>query len=189
MNALRPFLKTIRVALLLFLSTIATMPASIGAQTAQPAASQEKLPDRSELIYALHHEIIPGILFSDKGSLLFNDLSSGKTGPFTEMVEGPLGKAYASEMKFSADRGKNLDIVLISFPAPSAEPQNYHAALVRINGNFRYITLEKGNDTANTGMKTFFCEWNAEHKHLNYGPRKYDDLESFRKELLDFLKK
>ncbi|NTW83566.1 MAG: hypothetical protein HGB36_09410 [Chlorobiaceae bacterium] len=189
MNALRLFSKTIRIALLLLLSTISTMPASFGAQTAQPASAQEKQPDRNELIYALHHEIIPGILFSDKGSLLFNDLFSGKTGPFIEMVEGPLGKAYASEMKFSAEHGKNLDIVLISFPIPSAEPQNHHAALVRINGSFRYITLEKGNDAGNTGMKAFFCEWNAEHKHLNYGPRKYDDLASFRKELLDFLKK
>ncbi len=189
MNALRLFLKTIRFSFLLFLLTLSSMQESFGAQTAQPTAAQEKQPDRSELIYALHHEIIPGILFSDKGSLLFNDLFSGKTGPFIEMAEGPLGKAYASEMKFSAEHGKNLDIVLISFPTPSAEPQNYHAALVRMNGNFRYITLEKGNDTGNTGMKTFFCEWNAEHKHLNYGPRKYDDLASFRKELLDFLKK
>jgi hypothetical protein len=139
--------------------------------------------------YALHHEIIPGILFSDKGSFLFNDLFSGKTEPFKEMVEGPLGKAYASELKFSAEHGKKLDIVLVSFPTPSAEPQNHHAALVRINGNFRYLTLEKGNDAGKTGMKTFFCEWSADHKHKNYGARNYDDLISFRKELLDFLKK
>jgi hypothetical protein len=175
--------------LLLFFITIITVPATRCTGAEQPSATQGKQPERNDLVYTLHHQIIPGILFSDKGTLFFNDLFTGKTGQFVKIVEEPLGKAYASGMKFKAEHRPDFDIVLISFPEPLAEPQNYHAALVRTNGAFRYITLEKGNDIGNTGMKTFLCEWSAEYNHKNYGPRKYTDLASFRNELPDFLKK
>lgn len=190
MNYKRFFRNTLFfTSLLLLFITIFTLPGTYCSGAEQPAATQGKPPDRNDLTYTLHHEIIPGILFSDKGTLFFNDLFTGKTGQFVNVVEEPLGKTYASGMKFKAEHRPDFDIVLISFPEPLAEPQNYHAALVRANGAFRYITLEKGNEIGNTGMKTFFCEWSAEHNHKNYGPRKYADLASFRNELPDFLKK
>ncbi|NTV98356.1 MAG: hypothetical protein HGA70_04260 [Chlorobiaceae bacterium] len=189
MNCARPFQKSSFIAfLLIFITMLSVSPAS-GANTAEPPKDQNKQPDQKDLIYTFHHAVIPGILFSDKADMLFNDLTSGNTGPFLQIAEGPLGKTYASGIKIIPEHYAEFDIVLISFPSPVEEPNNFHAALVRKNGTFRYITLEKGNDIGNLGTKSFMCEWTADHNHKNYGPRKYDDLASFTKELLDFLKK
>lgn len=189
MNFARPFHKGSFISLLLvFISLLSVSPAS-GENTAAPRQEQASQTDRKELIYTLHHAVIPGILFSEKGTMFFDDLTSGNTAPFLQIVEEPLGKEYAVGMKIIPEHYSDFDIVLISFPMPVDEVHNFHAALVKKNGTFRYITLEKGNDAGNLGTKTFMCEWSADHKHKNYGARNYDDLISFRKELLDFLKK
>jgi hypothetical protein len=156
-------------------------PAKAAEQAAAPA--QEK-----DTVYALHHLIIPGILFSENGSRFFNDLFTGNNAEFLGIVEGPLGKAYASGMKIAADHRPDFDLVLISFPDPITEPLCRHAALVRKGDTFRYITLEEGNEVDRTGTGTFFCEWTADHTHKNYGSRKYDTLGDFKAELIRFLK-
>ncbi|NTU97188.1 MAG: hypothetical protein HGA62_05140 [Chlorobiaceae bacterium] len=189
MNFARPFHKGSFITLLFVFITLLSASSASGENTAAPRQEQSGQTDRKELIYTLHHAVIPGILFSDKGAMFFGDLTSGNNAPFHQIVEGPLGKDYASGMKIIPEHYPDFDIVLISFPVPVEEPHNVHAALVKKNGTFRYITLEKGNDVGNLGTKTFMCEWSADHNHKNYGARKYDDLESFRKELLDFLKK
>jgi hypothetical protein len=161
----------------------APLSAARAEEAGKTAVTQEK-----DTIYALHHMIIPGILFSENGSRFFNDLFTGNTTPFLGIVEGPLGKAYASGIKIVPEHFKELDIVMISFPAPVTEPLCNHAALVRTGSTFRYITLEAGNDIAKDGTKTFLCEWTAEHAHKNYGPRKYDTSKEFKAELPTILK-
>ncbi len=106
-----------------------------------------------------------------------------------KMVEKFYGKAYASGIKIVPEHYLDFDIVLMSFPKPANEPLNYHAALVRKNGNFRYITLEKGNSIDGAGVKSFFCEWTSSKIHSNFGPRSYERLTAFREELLTFLTK
>ena len=142
----------------------------------------------TETIYALHHMIIPGILFSENGSRFFNDLFTGNNAPFLGIVADPLGKSYADGIKIVPEHFPEFDIVFISFPGPIAEPLCVHSALVKKGDTFRYITLEQGNDVAKNGSKTFFCEWSAEHTHKNYGPRTYDSMSEFRTELVSFLK-
>jgi len=184
----RHFKKSFFAAVLMAVATAFCFSPAATASSAPPPKSQEKQPDQKELIYTLDHAVIPGILFSDKGDMFFNDLTSGNTGPFLQIVEGPLGKAYASGIRIIAEHQNDFDIVVFSFPPPVEEPNNYQAALVRKKGTYRYITLERGNDVGNTGAKAFLCEWTADHTHKNYGPRTYDDLASFRKELAEFLK-
>jgi hypothetical protein len=139
----------------------------------------------SDDIYTLHHAVIPGILFSDKGTQLFNDLFTGNTKPFLDIIEPALGKNYVSGMKIVPEHHQDFDIVLISFPAPETEPLCYQAALVKKGEILRYITLEKGNN----GSKAFLCEWTADHTHHDYGARNAVDGKAFRNDLLTFLKK
>lgn len=150
-------------------------------------ASATAKPDIGD-IYTLHHNIIPGILFSENGSRLFNDLFTGNTSQFLGMVESGVGKSYAATLKITHEHQTGFDIVIISFPEPFSEPLCRHAALVKSGNTFRYLTLEEGNDIENTGAKTFLCEWSEAHKHLNYGPRNYNDSGAFRSELLSMLK-
>jgi hypothetical protein len=150
-------------------------------QTAAKASAED--------IYTLQHKVMPGILFSDKGALMFNDLSTGNSGPFLQMVQEPLGAEYASGIKFAHERHPDFDIVLVSFPAPYTEPGCFHAALVKSGNTFRYVTLESGGDLKGVKSISYLCEWTPEFKHRNYGARNYDDLSSFRAELLAFLKK
>ncbi|TLU83478.1 MAG: hypothetical protein FDX30_10630 [Chlorobium sp.] len=194
MNYSRSDRRNILLPLLLLFITMISFSTPFIVLAAQTQATQTqaplpKAPDQKELIYALQHEIIPGILFSDKGTLFFNDLFSGNTGPFLQIIEEPLGYTYASGIKISPEHIDDTDLVLISFPVPADEPQVFHVFLVRKSGTFRYLALEKGNDVGNIGTKSFFCEWSADHNHKNYGSRKYEEATAFRKELLDFLKK
>jgi len=154
------------------------------------AAEQATAPAKqeTETIYALHHLIIPGILFSETGSRFFNDLYTGNSAEFLRIVEEPLGKAYSAGLKIKAEHRPDFDLVLISFPEPVTEPLSRHAALIKTEDTFRYITLEEGNDIAKNGYKTFLCEWAADNTRKNYGPRKYDTLSDFRTELITFLK-
>jgi len=73
-------------------------------------------------LYAFHHGVIPGILFSENGTLFFNDLFSGTTGPFMKMAEESLGATYAAGIKIAAEHFADFDIVLMSFPEPAFEP-------------------------------------------------------------------
>jgi hypothetical protein len=171
---------------------LSTPKVSMAAKTASAAAKQESIARPSVAnasnndIYTLHHRVVPGILFSDKGSLMFNDLFSGNTGPFLAMTESALGRSYASGIKFTSEHRTDVDIVFISFPAPYDEPNCIHAALVKSAGTFRYIMLETGNKT---GSATLLCEWLPQPRHVSYGEKNYRDLTSFRTELSDILKK
>ncbi len=188
----------LRGIMLLFvgLLPLTAPPALLGADSPAGTSAASKEATRptaatpsTEDIYTFHHRVIPGVLFSDKGSLMFNDLFTGKTGPFIQMVQEPLGAAYSSGIRFATEHHTDYDIVLISFPAPFAEPNCFQAALVKTGNTFRYVTLEVGNDVAGVKTVAFLCEWSSEFKHLNYGARNYNDLKTFRTELLSFLKR
>jgi hypothetical protein len=157
-----------------------------------PAAAMEQEPtvrsiridrDTRQTLYTLHQIIIPGILFSIKGDMFFNDLFTGNTANFRNIAEGPLGKGYASGMKIAAEKIGGFEVVLISFPDPVFEPLNRHAALVKTGETFRYITLEESGSSIDENPKTNLCEWDAEHQHKSFGPRSYNDLDSFRRDL------
>jgi len=161
-----------------------TNPATLHAETLEASAST----DFNKKLYNLHHGLVPGILFSGNGALFFNDLFAGNTATFLKIVEESLGKTYADGIKIVPEHSADFDMVLMSFPEPLYEPLNLHAALVRKNGEFRYITLEKGNTIGGSDAKSFFCEWTADHTHKNYGSRDYETLSAFRTELFTFLK-
>ncbi|NTV66962.1 MAG: hypothetical protein HGB06_04635 [Chlorobaculum sp.] len=146
----------------------------------EPTASVIKLDSSTnETLYALHFAIIPEILFSETGPRFFNDLFTGNTAPFREIVEGPLGKEYASGMTFAPVHKNGYDLVLISFPQPRLQALCIHAALVKKDGKYRYITLEEFNAPATNGANTVLAELTSDNAHKNLGAKNYDSKESF----------
>ncbi|NTU54061.1 MAG: hypothetical protein HGA97_10260 [Chlorobiaceae bacterium] len=180
-------LTTILLSATLFLgSDLLSIPST--AISAEPTSTVMKIDSSTnEMLYALHYAIIPGILFSETGSRFFNDLFTGNTAPFREIVEGPLGKEYASGMTFTSVHKNSYDLVLISFPQPRFEALSLHAALVKKDGKYRYITLEDFSDIAKNGSKTILAELTADNSHKNLGAKNYDTKESFLNELDKFL--
>ena len=136
-----------------------------------------------DTLFALHYAIIPEILFSENGPRFFNDLYTGNTAPFREIVEGPLGKEYASGMTFTPVHKNGYDLVLISFPQPRFEALSIHAAIVKKDGKYRYLTLENFSATATDGSKTIMDEVTSENAHNNLGAKNYDDRISFQNDL------
>lgn len=179
----------LRSGMMLLLACSLSLTPAVSLRAAEPPAPAAASTALTEDIYTLHHKVIPGILFSDKGTLMFDDLFSGRTSTFISMVRGPLGETYASGMKFKSEHHPDYDIVLISFPPPNAEPNCFQAVLVKSDNAFRYITLEAGNEIGGNKSVSFLCEWTPEFAHRNYGPRSYKELDAFRSELLTFLKK
>ena len=183
-------LRGLRLLLLGALAVAAPAPLSAAGQSGQnDAVQQSAAKPAAEDIYTLQHRLLPGILFSEKGSLLFSDLFSEKTAPFIAMVQEPLGTPYTSGITFSRERLDNSELVLISFPEPYTEPNCRHVALVKSGNAFRYITLESGNTADKVKNASFLCEWTSDFRHINYGQRNYDDLKSFSSELPAFLRK
>ncbi len=187
MKHLQIYRKSLIPVLLFFAISPLFLPSQAVLRAANVEASSST--DFNKKLYNLHHGLIPGILFSGNGALFFNDLFAGNTVTFMKIVEESLGKTYADGIKIVPEHYADFDVVLMSFPEPLYEPLNYHAALVRKNGEFRYITLEKGNTIGGSEVKSFLCEWTADHTHKNFGPREYEALSAFRTELLTFLKK
>lgn len=155
----------------------------------EPTASVLKIDSSTnETLYALHFAIIPGILFSENGTRFFNDLFTGNTEPFRKIVEEPLGKEYASGMTFTPVHKNSYDLVVISFPQPRLQALSLHAALVKKDGKYRYITLEDFNEASKSSSQTILAELTADNAHKNLGARTYDSKESFLNDLDKFLK-
>jgi hypothetical protein len=174
---------TIMLSASLFLGGgLLSMPSTATGE--EPSVSAIRIDSTtSQTIYTLHYAIIPGILFSATGSRFFNDLFTGNTAPFLEIVEGPLGKEYASGIKISPIHKSTCDLVLISFPQPQFQALCIQAALVKKDGKYRYITLEEPDKSDINGTKTVVGEWTSDNNHNIYGQRNYDDQESFLNEI------
>jgi hypothetical protein len=172
-------LNTIILSASLFLGGgLLSMPTA--AMGEEPSVSAIRIDSNTnQTIYTLQYAIIPGILFSENGPRFFNDLYTGNTKPFLDIVEGPLGKSYASGIKFTPIQKNGYDLVLLSFPEPRFQLLCVHAALIKQNGKYRYITLEEPEASGKNGTKAFMGEWTVDSQHKNYGPKKYDDTESF----------
>ncbi|AAM73079.1 MAG TPA: hypothetical protein DEB17_09420 [Chlorobaculum sp.] len=70
--------------------------------------------------------------------------------------------------------------MLISFPEPRFEALSIQAALVKMGGKYRFITLENFSDTATSSSKTVMGKLTADNGHMNLGSKNYDDLNSFQ---------
>jgi hypothetical protein len=167
------------VAASFVLSSCATPP--------QPKSGESGTPPDDSVeatkIYGLQHRILPSLLFNSNG-IFYVQLREGATERLKEAIANDLGPEYASGVTVSAS--SDAKIVFITFPRPKRTPHCYHVALVRIEGGFRYFTLERTEDLFSKGIKTCLCEW-TDGMHRNYGPRDYTSLDKFESDVKQLL--
>jgi len=72
--------------------------------------------------------------------------------------------------------------ILLTFPKPVEPPECFFIYIVRREEGCRYITYEKTREFPGSDAVGAVCEWRG-GIHLFSGVRKYDDAESFIKEL------
>ena len=143
---------------------------------------QREPPSRHQKVYHLQHRLLPRWTFGSEGAF-FADAAAGYLKQMrdvaAELIDEDFSKAIVAQTVSDGQA------VLLSFPAPVEPPECYFVLVIRAGDSFRYVTLEMTEDILGMGSKSVVGEWTSEGSHRNLGPRKYIDLESFLKEVLE----
>jgi hypothetical protein len=151
-----------------------------------PASPSQPEPTAHQRIYYFEHKILPAWVHKSEGAF-YSDLGHGETQQLTDTATRVIGKDFANGIKIR--KIDKPDGFLIAFPKPKEAPECFFAAVLKDGSEYHYVTLELGEDIVGDGAKTFLCEWASDGRHLDYGPRKFDDEAHFLSELEDRLKK
>lgn len=162
------------VAPLLLLSVM-TVPLS----GAENSASSKEVT-MGQRIYYFQHRLLPKWTHESNG-MFFHDLMNGHFERLIAAAKNIVGEEFAKQIEVQkyAEAGG----VLIRFPRPTVAPECFFVYIVKTESGFRFHTYEKTVDLYGSGDKGVVGEWSADGKHLNFGPRKYEDSDSFVSEL------
>ena len=166
---------------------ILALLALTGCQTDKTATSNvSPIPifgNEYQSMYALEHRLIPRYIFSDNDDF-FNELAQNGDSLMYKFWSDVVGPARASEnLTEYVVLNTDISVVFITFPTPPMPVACYHAAIIKTKSGYRYLTLEMTSDISGEGYLTAFCEWTPDRTHLNMGPRKYSDSETFKSEV------
>jgi len=147
---------------------------------AQEEPSQEST--EHQRIYHFQHKLIPQWTHETHGHF-FGDLSNGEIQQLLD---------FAAEI-VSSDFSRGISVktypehsgILITFPPPKEPPECYFIYIKRsIDGpNFNLYTYELTQDFFNMGSKGVVGSWSKDGGHGNFGPRTYEDEDSFVNEM------
>lgn len=167
-----------KLPILVLAGFVALLGFAPAASAAEPAAGQPE-PSARDRRYYFEHRLLPKWTHQSGGAF-FRDLAANKAGQMLEAAAEIVGREYADSLKVRLL--DDPDRILISFLEPQDIALCYHVLLVRLDGAFRFITLEMTEDLLGNGAKSVLGEWTAEGGHLNYGERTYSDGNSFLRE-------
>ncbi len=173
-------MKLFRICLLLLISGVA-FPFRAVFALEEPASSTQQGPTPHQRAYYFEHKLLPLWVHKTNGAF-FDDLQHGEIQKLTEAATQIAGKDFAGGIHVRKI-SELTDTVLIVFPAPRETPECFFAAVQKTGAQYRYFTLESGEDILSNGTKSFLCEWSGDGRHLDFGPRKFDDEASFISEL------
>jgi hypothetical protein len=171
--------KTMRIILLAiaFVSVFLQIPARF-CLAEDPATSEEQ--PMHQRIYFLQHRLLPKWTYQSEG-MFFDDLMQNRTQKLMAAASDIVGEAFAREISFrSFPEAKG---VLITFSPPKEIPECFFVYIAKKGDGFKFYTYEKTLDLGKSGDKGVIGEWKADGAHGNLGPRKYDDPDSFVREL------
>lgn len=135
-------------------------------------------------LYYVQHRLLRDLSFQSRG-LFFADLESGKIERIQGVLTEILGER-AKDIRF--EYFKEGSLALITFPEPQQTVDCYFVAVVKVDGGYRYFTLEKTEDIMGLGIKACLCEWTSEGSHLNLGSTKSSDQAAFLQQVRELLK-
>jgi hypothetical protein len=166
--------KTTRIFLLLLLSFQASATYSAGEESVPP-----KEITIHQKIYNFQHRLLPRWTHQSGGAF-FNDLVQDRPEILLMAATEMVGEEFARNI--SIKKYKDPEAVLLTFPPPKESPACYFIYIAKTKDGFEFYTYEKTVDLFKKGDKGVVGEWSANKGHLNFGPRKYEDAESFVQE-------
>jgi hypothetical protein len=133
-----------------------------------------------EKINYFQHRLLPKWTHGSTGNF-FDDLVNARLGKLEAAASEIVGEEYARKMSvrnYSEAKG-----VLITFSPPTQPSECFFVYIVNKGDRFRFFTYEKTLDPSGSGDKGVIGEWKSDGAHGNLGPRKYDDPDTFVREL------
>lgn len=140
----------------------------------------EAEPTPHQRVYYFEHTLLPKWTHHSNG-VFFAHLSQNSLAPLLEAATEIVGAEFAQQLVVRVLPDANR--ILLTFQAPRDPPLCFFALVEKDGAAFRYLTLEKTEDFLGNGTKSVVGEWTADGRHLNQGPRLYDDEASFLAEL------
>lgn len=130
--------------------------------------------------YYFQHKLLPRWTHRSRGKF-FKAMMNNDFRVFNRAAKKILGTEYAEKIKVKLYT--DLNAFLIIFPKPGKIPLCYFVYIVKQGDNYRYFTYEKTYGHFVRGAVGVVCEWTAGLTHRTLGTRKYNDADSFVKEL------
>ena len=135
--------------------------------------------DNKEILYSFEHDLLPKWFFETKKEFLGVICTQPQAlhSILTELFarngkENPYGP---ESFKVEPEQVReDIVMVKISFPKPPAAPLCI-STIVIFDKTFEkvsYFCIEKGDDA--TGGFPVVCSWEADGRHINYGPESHD---------------
>jgi hypothetical protein len=152
----------------------------VGCSSFQISANHSSYHDK---VYYFQHRLLPEWTFQSDGKF-FEDISNGEIEQLKTAASEIVSQKFAENISVQSVFENNA--VLLLFPQPTQSPECYYILIVKDSNLFQFFTLEKANDIMKVGFKSVVCAW-TEKMHLNYGSRKYNDVDSFLKEIANMI--
>jgi hypothetical protein len=146
---------------------------------AQNTTAEEK-PSMHDSIYHFQHRLLPKWTHHSDG-MFYKNLLNKKYDRFMKTASTIVGEKFANNINIQ--KRKDGSGILLEFPSPAESPECYFVFITKTDGDYRYFTYEKSDDLFNTGIKGVIGEWSHKGTHFNLGSHKFEDADSFIREI------
>lgn len=148
--------------------------------SADEAATQNE-PSRHDRIYHFQHRVLPKWAHGTKGEF-YRDLLNENYDRLSAAASDIVGKDFSNEIK--VQRVANPDGILLLFSTPVKPLECYFVFITKGKAGYRFFTYEKAEDLFGSGDKGVIGEWVDDGRHINLGPRSFEDEEQFIGEIV-----
>lgn len=153
----------------------------------QQSADMPEMSDKQK-VYYLQHRVIPAWTFEYQ-EMFLADLIKGDLSKLKSVTADIISQEYAQQINsipvdLNSEDEDALAAVIV-FPVPKYAPNCFFVMIKKERGQFSYHTYEKTPSLLSDvdTVVGVMGGWDADGNHLNFGPRAYDDIDSFIEEL------
>ena len=144
-------------------------------------SEKEKAEIRHDGIYYFQQQALPIRVLTSNGKF-FRDLETGIPLGLIKEAQRNVDETFAKAMQLKAYPIRKAYVII--FPEPTDAAECYFALIKQDDDQLEYYVLEKGINPFGIGKSSRLYMWNQDGRQINYGRRKYFDLETFVGEVL-----
>ncbi|MCU4674162.1 hypothetical protein N7931_00815 [Catenovulum sp. 2E275] len=146
----------------------------------EQTTKEDDIPE-SERIYYFEHKLLPKWTYATQGSF-FEAMMNGHNQQFIAAATEIVSAQYAEQIKILPYLEENA--ILLIFATPKTPPNCYFVMIQKSKDSYIYHTYERTLAFGEYGFVGVVGGWNEGGEHLNMGPRKYSDYQSFANDVL-----